>query len=900
MPEIKISQLTSASTPAGTEVLAIVQSGDTKKTTINSLASALEDNLSTGAPTWTTAGVLTAGHDIIAGGNDDGQVALTINDGYGDASITFNHTNGTPDRSGSSARITSSVDSNQELLDFQLKSSVTSGTPTALTSVLKLYEDGIQLLKPTTLSSNGTSSTSLVNKGYIDNALSGKANTTHTHSEYSLTTHLHDDRYSQIGHGHSIANISNLQTILNGKIGETEINTSHFTFANNTLSLNTIQEGQIATNAISPTKLSTGGPQWDTSGKLKVGKDTGDGFPGTHITATKVGTVDTLELYSNDDISFKTGNLPADERMRIDVNGKVTTPNTAIADITDSKQLTTKEFVDSKLKRGHFKKATESESGKHSSVSPQYSDAFCYINDEDIVVVGGYGNGVKRTGGGKDNGNTHRTTFMLPDDEKADKLYISYYNMHVIAKSGKSYSTGYGYSAASISSTASDHSTAEFYQWIRSFCESDNCRISKIVQSGDIQSHNAYALDQQGYFWGHGVGNSGQLANGTTRHSSAETAADVSSTSIIGRRESIANSETTTAGVPYNLASNRRYKAHIMNPMLDSNGNVTITPTAGVSLLKVTDATHIGSWNGNDHYGTVAILGEDQRVYVTGYGGKGQAGDGNDAHDNKNWVNVLTTANVPLENIIKLYSGGEDHYTYFLAIDENYDVWAWGDNSGKQLGLGPNASSEILKATKIWNASAKGYRANYIITNNAGSGDSAARIFVVSHQTNAGAETDKRIWLGNNSTPSNGDLVQLTHTVFNTTTYSLQELYYSNGNTHNMAYMLVRNKTTNKLELWSAGYNAHGGLGYQDPTNLSNFVNVSTNLNIEAYRVNFNSDLLEKVVTIQPARQYDTGENTHIHLSDGRIFSCGLLRWSFDRAGHSSRYSYKFTPIPMD
>ena len=205
MPEIKISQLTSASTPAGTEVLAIVQSGDTKKTTINSLASALEDNLSTGAPTWTTAGVLTAGHDIIAGGNDDGRVALTINDGYGNANLTFNHASGIPDRSGSSARITSSVDSNQELLDFQLKSSVTSGTPTALTSVLKLYEDGIQLLKPTTLSSNGTSSTSLVNKGYIDTALTGKANTNHTHSQYSLNTHLHDDRYSQIGHGHSIA-----------------------------------------------------------------------------------------------------------------------------------------------------------------------------------------------------------------------------------------------------------------------------------------------------------------------------------------------------------------------------------------------------------------------------------------------------------------------------------------------------------------------------------------------------------------------------------------------------------------------------------------------------------------------------------------------------------------------
>jgi hypothetical protein len=115
-----------------------------------------------------------------------------------------------------------------------------------------------------------------------------------------------------------------------------------------------------------------------------------------------------------------------------------------------------------------------------------------------------------------------------------------------------------------------------------------------------------------------------------------------------------------------------------------------------------------------------------------------------------------------------------------------------------------------------------------------------------------------------------------------------------------MAYVLVRNKTTNKLELWSAGYNGHGGLGYQNPTNPSNYTNKSSNLNIESHRVNFNSDLLEKVVAIHPSRQYNTGENTHIHLSDGRIFSCGYLRWSFDKVGYNSKYSYKFTPIPMD
>ncbi len=262
MPEIKISELTSAAVPVGTEVLAIVQSNDTKKTTINSLASALatplEDNLSTGAPTWTTDGVLTAGHDIIAGGNDDGRVALTINDGFGNANITFNHNQGIPDKSGSSARIISSVDSNQEVLEFQLKGSVTAGTPVGLTPVLKLYDDSIQLLKPTTLSESGITDTSLVNKGYIDDALDGKSDTGHTHTQYSLNTHLHDDRYSQLGHGHAIGSISNLQTILDGKIGEAEINTLHFTFHDDQLSLNTIQEGQIATDAITKTKIKDG------------------------------------------------------------------------------------------------------------------------------------------------------------------------------------------------------------------------------------------------------------------------------------------------------------------------------------------------------------------------------------------------------------------------------------------------------------------------------------------------------------------------------------------------------------------------------------------------------------------------------------------------------------------
>lgn len=266
MPEIKISDLTSANVPSGGEVFAVVQNNITRKTTIDSLKDALVDNLSTGAPTWDVNGNLTAGFDIIAGGNHDGRVALTINDGYGNANLTFNHTNGVPDKSGSSARIAVNVDSNQEAMEFQLKGSVTAGSAVTLTPVLKLRDDNIQLLKKTTLSENGTVATSLVNKGYIDTALNLKATTTSvTAVSSSLTNHIeagHPTIHAAVSHTHPIGDITDLQTSLNtlqtninGKIGESEIETADFTFANNTLSLNTILEGHIGELQISAGKI---------------------------------------------------------------------------------------------------------------------------------------------------------------------------------------------------------------------------------------------------------------------------------------------------------------------------------------------------------------------------------------------------------------------------------------------------------------------------------------------------------------------------------------------------------------------------------------------------------------------------------------------------------------------
>ena len=555
-------------------------------------------------------------------------------------------------------------------------------------------------------------------------------------------------------------------------------------------------------------------------------------------------------------------------------------------------------------KKGNFKKATEPESGKHTTVAPQYADSFMYIDDDDDVVVGGNGNGVYRTGGGSNDAHSYRTKFMLPDDEKADKLYVQYYSMHVITKTGKSFSTGYGYTAASaLINTAAAHSSSTFHTWIRSFCESDNCKISKIVASGDLSGCASYALDEQGYLWGHGVNQYGNLANGTTTYSPNELLTNVNSTSIIGKRESLANSETLAAGVPYNLSANRRYLPHIINPMLDSSGNITTNVSDAVSLLKVTDATHFGSYNTNSHPDTIAILGTDKRVYVAGYGDYGQTGDGSSLATNSSWRTVSTGAGVPLENITKIYSSGEDQYTFMSAIDESYDVWFWGSNGGYVSGLGLNDNTDRARPKRTWDASARGYRANFVITNNAGTADGQSVHIIGSHQTADGTETDKRYWYAgaNTTTGMRGQWYQLQHGPFNTTTHSIQDMYYSSGNDSNFYYVLARNKSTSKLELWSAGNNGHGQLGYQDSSSDSNFANVALS-GLSAHRINFSSDLLEKVVTIHCARQHNSGQNTHVHLSDGRIFMAGYSRWGFREVpgGTAEGYSYKFTPIKMD
>ena len=100
-------------------------------------AAYLKEELRVNASSSTGGSSITTGSHIEAG-RGSGSVAMTINDGHGNANIAFNHLAGYPDVDGSSARIETAVDASTAEMRFELANSVSSGVSTALTGILSL------------------------------------------------------------------------------------------------------------------------------------------------------------------------------------------------------------------------------------------------------------------------------------------------------------------------------------------------------------------------------------------------------------------------------------------------------------------------------------------------------------------------------------------------------------------------------------------------------------------------------------------------------------------------------------------------------------------------------------------------------------------------------------------
>jgi len=83
--------------------------------------------------------ILTRGQ--IEAGYENGGVALTVQDGYGAANVTFNHRNGKAEIDGSSGRITVNISDTTPLMKFQLKDNVSSGDTVNLEDVIIVSKD---------------------------------------------------------------------------------------------------------------------------------------------------------------------------------------------------------------------------------------------------------------------------------------------------------------------------------------------------------------------------------------------------------------------------------------------------------------------------------------------------------------------------------------------------------------------------------------------------------------------------------------------------------------------------------------------------------------------------------------------------------------------------------------
>jgi hypothetical protein len=123
---------------------AIVVANDSHSHAFNNLTSK-----TSGTGEYSTSNYLTAGRG-------SGGVSLTINDGYGNANITFNHKNGVPEQNGQSGRITLNTDntvSGNAQMDFELGLG-SSGTGINLPPVFSLFDDEVKTWQPLTVTGN--------------------------------------------------------------------------------------------------------------------------------------------------------------------------------------------------------------------------------------------------------------------------------------------------------------------------------------------------------------------------------------------------------------------------------------------------------------------------------------------------------------------------------------------------------------------------------------------------------------------------------------------------------------------------------------------------------------------------------------------------------------------------
>jgi hypothetical protein len=139
-----------AFTSADNAKLVGIETGATADQTFDQLLSK-----TSGTGEYSTNGNLTSGRG-------SGGVAMTINDGYGNANLTFNHKQGIPEQLGNGARIVVNTDATSNPnMSFQMGSATTAGVAYATTERMKLQSTGLTVTGTVTATSYAGDGSSL-------------------------------------------------------------------------------------------------------------------------------------------------------------------------------------------------------------------------------------------------------------------------------------------------------------------------------------------------------------------------------------------------------------------------------------------------------------------------------------------------------------------------------------------------------------------------------------------------------------------------------------------------------------------------------------------------------------------------------------------------------------------
>lgn len=382
--------------------------------------------------------------------------------------------------------------------------------------------------------------------------------------------------------------------------------------------------------------------------------------------------------------------------------------------------------------------------------------------------------------------------------------------------------------------------------------------VSKFYANTD----NVFILTNEGNVFGVGKNTSGQLGIGNTTSSTSL------KKSIISNCTKIVISPDNNTGTTYFLTNNGAVYATGENSTGQlGRGNTTDASTPILTLgpgnsygNPTTTVIDIEIIGHVNTHAVIALL-SDGTVWCVGYGPSGQMGNGAVLDANK-WVQVKLNSTTNLTNITKIYAGGYDVYTSFYALANNGTLYGWGNNHWGQLATGNTTNQSYAKIIET----------------------GVSKFWVFGASCFIKKSTDNKIyaWGYNNyGTLGLGD------TVDRKAATEVTSLPNSGSNIENLwgsmfdGYpgMGVFAKETGSNTIYATGYNAQGGLGLGDQT---------TRLNFNKVYFPITSPIIDIICHFDSA----AGIFTIILTQDGNIYHSGRARWGIGSPLDTERWLF--------